>query len=78
MHSQLIVQALGVEWANRRYDRCDELIPRQWPGTLNQARQVVLERARGELDPTEVDEIAAEVHRIAQETWWELISAEVW
>jgi hypothetical protein len=73
------VRALGAEWAVRRFERYGEIVPREWPGTLGQARDLALDRAQEAPDPTEqfdVDWIAFEINRIAQETWGKLISAE--
>jgi hypothetical protein len=64
---------IGTEWAEQTYGKMSsrgEGIPPQWPGTAEQALELVV---TDDIDRFDVEELAFEVNQVARETWRELI-----
>lgn len=74
-----VARVLGIEWAEQtftNFERGRTRIPGNWPKTGADARKLVLTSTTEIVDPSERELLAAEVQRVARETWRELVSPD--
>lgn len=72
-HIARAASTIGVTWAEHRFTRLGLRgghIPKEWPGTVEEAAELV---SFDELYPTDRARLALAVNRIARETWRELV-----